>query len=222
MVFLTNNSYPKVAAHLEKLDRFGIPTPSGDLITSSMAAATLLQPGDTALVVGGPGILEALELRGVSAFEAGDVPAGLKIDVVVVGFDLKFDFARLAAATSALRGGARLVATNGDVTFPAPEGLWPGAGSFVAAVAAAGGAEPVVAGKPFPPVADLVSVTIPSVEMVVGDRPSTDGRFARLVGARFGLVLTGVTSRGHGPVEPEPDLEAPDLAGLVERALAGG
>ena len=51
--------------------------------------------------------------------------------------------------------------------------------------------------------------------MVVGDRPSTDGLLARRLGTRFGLVLTGVTPSGHGPFDPEPDLEAPDLASLV-------
>jgi 4-nitrophenyl phosphatase len=221
VVFLTNNSYPKIATHLEKLERMGIPTDKADLITSPMAAATMLEAGENVLVLGGPGILEALEPVGVHAFEPGALPAGTDIDAVVVGFDLKFDFSRLAAATTALRSGARLIATNDDATFPAPEGLWPGAGSFVAAVAAAGGAKPQVAGKPFPPVADLVTSTIGSVERVVGDRPSTDGKFARQLGVAFGLVLSGVTSPDHGRLDPEPDDEADDLSKLVELLMGG-
>jgi ribonucleotide monophosphatase NagD (HAD superfamily) len=92
----------------------------------------------------------------------------------------------------------------------------PGAGSLLAAVALAGQVEPVVAGKPHGSTIRLVEERVGKVEMVVGDRPSTDGVLARRLGARFGLVLTGVTPPGHGPVDPEPDVEAPDLAALVE------
>ncbi len=139
---------------------------------------------------------------------------------MVVGFDSKFDFDRLAAATRALRAGARLIGTNDDATFPTPQGLLPGAGSFLAAVAKAGGVAPLVGGKPYQPIADVLRKSVGSVDVVVGDRPSTDGRFARLVGARFGLVLTGVTPPGHGPVDPEPDDESDNLLDLVEAVLA--
>ena len=150
-VFVTNNSYPARADHLAKLARMGMTTADEDLITSAGAAATLLEAGEQVLVLGGPGIVEALSNRGVEAIEPGTVRGDGEIAAVVVGFDLKFDFARLAAATTALRNGARLIASNDDATFPTSSGLLPGAGSFVAAVARAGGVEPVVAGKPFPP-----------------------------------------------------------------------
>jgi len=136
-----------------------------------------------------------------------------------VGFDLKFDFARLAAATTALRAGARLIASNDDATFPASGGLLPGAGSFVAAVARAGGVEATVAGKPYPPLVELVRRNVGDVEVVVGDRPSTDGELAERLGARFALVLTGVTPPGHGAVTPPPALEAADLPTLVASVL---
>jgi glycerol 3-phosphatase-2 len=233
VVFITNNSWPRRAEHLEKLRRMGMPTDDQDLISSPMAAASLLEAGERALVLGGPGILEALSERGVESVEpaaggtvAADesgAPAGGvrgKFGAVVVGFDAKFDFDRLAAATTALRGGARLIGTNDDATFPTGHGLLPGAGSFLAAVTKAGGVAPVIAGKPFKAVADLVRDRVGAVDVVAGDRPSTDGRFARLVGARFGLVLTGVTPAGHGPLDPEPDFEAKDLLELVEAELS--
>ena len=56
------------------------------------------------------------------------------------------------------------------------------------------------------------------VEIVVGDRASTDGLLARRLETRFGLVLTGVTRPGHGALDPDPDLEAPDLLSLVNTA----
>jgi HAD superfamily hydrolase (TIGR01450 family) len=221
VVFLTNNSWPRRSEHLEKLRRMGMPTADEDLISSPMAAASLLEPGERALVLGGPGVLEALTSRGVEVVEPdGARGSGEVFSAVVVGFDAKFDFDRLAAATKALRAGARLIGTNDDATFPTAHGLLPGAGSFVAAVAKAGGVAPVIGGKPFEPVADLVRERVGAVEVVVGDRPSTDGRFARLIGATFGLVLTGVTPAGHGPVDPAPDVEAGDLLQLVEAVLS--
>ena len=55
--------------------------------------------------------------------------------------------------------------------------------------------------------------------VMVGDRPSTDGLFARALGYRFALVLSGVTGPGDLPVEPTPDLVAGDLAAAVEAEL---
>ena len=71
VVFVTNNSYPARADHLAKLARLGMPTADEDLVTSAGAAAMLLEPGERALVLGGPGILEALAARGVEAVEPG-------------------------------------------------------------------------------------------------------------------------------------------------------
>ena len=137
---------------------------------------------------------------------------------MVVGFDAKFDFDRLAAATTALRGGARLIGTNDDATFPtapwpAPRRrLLPGSGHQGRRSGTRDRRQALSSRSPI-----SLRNRVGAVEMVAGDRPSTDGRFARLVGARFGLVLTGVTpSAGHGPLDPEPDVEARDLLELVE------
>ena len=148
--------------------------------------------------------------RGVRIVEAG--PA----DAVVVGWDRGFDFSRLARAADAVRAGARLVGTNEDATFPTPDGLLPGAGALLAAVAYASGATPEVAGKPHAPMRRLVRERVGSVTTVVGDRPSTDGALARALGARFALVLSGVTGeRELDGLEPAPDAVAPDLEALV-------
>ena len=218
-VFLTNNSYVARADQLAKLDRLGMPTGPDDLVTSAQAAASLLEPGERALVIGGPGLLEALSARGVDVVRAGGGGSLDGLATVVVGMDPGFDFAMLAAATTVLRAGARLVASNDDATFPTPAGLWPGAGSVLAAVAVAGGVTPLVAGKPYEPTVRYVLDHLGRPDVVVGDRPATDGRLAVGLGARFGLVLTGVTPPGHGPVEPPPDVEAADLAALVEHEL---
>ena len=105
-------------------------------------------------------------------------------------------------------------------TYPTPDGLIPGAGSLLAAVATAGGVTPEIAGKPYGPMAELVHRRAADVVAVVGDRPSTDGRFAERLRAPFALVLSGVTAPGQ-TVDPEPAVTAERLATLVERTLGG-
>jgi 4-nitrophenyl phosphatase len=100
-----------------------------------------------------------------------------------------------------------------------PGGVIPGGGSLLAAVAYASGVTPVVAGKPYQPMVDLVQALVGPEGVFVGDRPDTDGRFALALGYRFGLVLSGVTTAGDLPVQPPPDVVAADLAELVSVML---
>ena len=212
--FVTNNSSRRLADQEAKLASFGIPA-EGDVLTSAMAAALLVEPGQTALVCAGPGVDEALENRGVHTIREGDA------DAVVVGFHLDFDYGRLRAAHAAVRNGARLLATNDDATYPTPDGPIPGGGAILASIVTATGQEPVVAGKPYAPMATLVrDLCGDGPHVVVGDRPSTDGLFATTLGAPFGLVLSGVTTAADGPVTPTPAWVSPDLAGMVVAASA--
>ena len=214
VLFVTNNSSARVAEQEAKLAAIGIDA-TGDVVTSAMAASHLVAAGETALVCGGPGIVEALEAVGATPVVDGGA------DAVLVGFHRDFDFERLRAASGAVRAGARLIGTNDDATYPTPTGEIPGGGAILAAVAYAAGVTPVVAGKPHAPMAALVRDLVGTgPHVMVGDRPSTDGRFAEELGATFGLVLSGVTRRSDLPVEPAPDVVAEDLGGLVERALS--
>jgi HAD superfamily hydrolase (TIGR01450 family) len=208
VLFATNNSFARLAEQEAKLERFGIPA-HGDVLTSAMAAARLVEAGERALVCGGPGIAEALEGRGATPVRDGDA------DAVVVGFHRDFDYERLRVAVRAVQRGARLIATNDDATYPTPDGPIPGGGAIVAAVSYASGVRPVVAGKPHAPMADLVREVGGETGTVVGDRPETDGAFALTLGYHFALVLSGVTHESDLPVEPAPDTVAPSLAALV-------
>lgn len=214
VLFVTNNSSAPVEEVEAKLARQGIDA-SGYVVTSALAAASLVQAGERALVCGGQGLVEALAAGGAEV--VADGPA----DVVVVGFDRAFTWDRLRRASSAIRAGARFVASNDDATYPTPEGLVPGGGAIVAAVATAAGVRPTIAGKPHEAMAALVRHRLGSVGMVVGDRPSTDGEFAVTLGYDFGLVLSGVTGAADLPVSPQPARVAADLSGLVAAAHEG-
>jgi 4-nitrophenyl phosphatase len=210
--FVTNNSAPRVADVEAKLASQGIPA-VGAVITSAMAAASLVDPGTRVLVCGGPGVVEALQQRGAEVVHDGAA------DVVMVGFHREFDWDRMRMASTAVRNGARFIATNTDATYPLPTGPVPGAGAIVASIATAAGVEPTIAGKPHQAVADVVRARFGSRGTMVGDRPETDGLFAKVLGYRFALVLTGVTGQADLPVDPTPDVVAPSLGDLVRDAL---
>ncbi|MEL6985208.1 MAG: HAD hydrolase-like protein, partial [Actinomycetota bacterium] len=195
-----------------KLASHGIDA-SGSVLTSAMAAGGAVESGDRVVVVGGPGINEAVEKRGGKVVNSG--PA----DLVIVGIDPSFDYDELGRAMLAVRGGARLVGTNHDPTYPTAEGLKPGGGAIVAAIAAAAEVEPVFAGKPHATAAALVRARLGDRGLMVGDRPDSDGLFAVELGYDFGLVLSGVTSSDDLPVEPTPAVVADDLASLVSARL---
>jgi HAD superfamily hydrolase (TIGR01450 family) len=209
VVFASNNS-SYTAAELEaKLNAHGIRS-LGHAVTSAQAAGALLHAGETVLVVGEAGVVEAVEAAGAVIRPVGPV------DTVIVGITRRFDYAMLRTAAQALHGGARLVATNTDSTFPGPDGLEPGNGALVAAVAPPGGRPPdAVAGKPNQPMVDLVLGRYGPEGVMVGDRADTDGRFARSLGYDFALVLSGVVTEADLPVDPPPRWIRPDLAHLV-------
>ena len=169
VVFATNNAAPTVGELLERLERAGIAAGPDELVTSAQAAASMLEPGTTAVACADGGVLEALVARGVTVVAEG--PA----DAVVVGWTRRFDFDMLATAASALRMGARFIGTNEDPTHPTPQRLLPGSGALLAAVATAAQATPEVAGKPHAPMVALLRQTR-TRRLARRGRPAVDRR----------------------------------------------
>jgi HAD superfamily hydrolase (TIGR01450 family) len=207
VLFATNNSSPSIGDLVNRLARAEIEADPTEVVTSAQAAAAAATVGSSALVIGEAGLVEAAEARGLVEAELPDS--------VIVGWLRSFDFETIARSASAVRGGARLIATNDDPTHPTPNGLLPGTGALVAAISTAAEQAPLIAGKPGEQMVALVRERSPQVAVVIGDRPSTDGAFARRLGAPFGLVLSQATPRGtHGS-----DLAGASLLEVVERFL---
>lgn len=221
VLFVTNNSYATRSEVESKLANLGTPA-EGAVITSAGAAGSLLEAGQQVFVCGGPGIREAVIDAG-GEIVGGDIdgellPQPVHVDVVVAGLTPNFNYELLHQASTAIRQGARFIATNSDPAYPTPAGLYPGGGSIVAAIQTASGQTPIFAGKPHETVANLIRHRLGSMGMVVGDVPSTDGLLARRLGYRFGLVLSGVTTKSAS-VDPQPDLVAASLIELVDQEL---
>ncbi|MDH3463479.1 MAG: HAD-IIA family hydrolase [Acidimicrobiia bacterium] len=214
--FATNNSSrtPRdVAAKINRLS--GYPAEARDVVTSAQAAARIIPNGVTScLVLGGTGLKKAVTDTGRKLARSGE-----PVECVLVGIDSELDYEALAAAAGAVRSGAVFIASNTDPTFPTPDGLLPGAGAIVAAVATAAQATPLVAGKPEAPMRDLIKELVPGPAWVIGDRIDTDIEMAnREMTWKSILVMSGVTgtSDGHGAA----DFVADDLADAVELVLS--
>ncbi len=212
--FVTNMSFLTVQEQEAKLKRAGIEA-EGCVITSAMSAASTLKAGEKVLVSGGEGIHSAAISVGAEIVESeNDNP-----DAVIVGMNPDFNNGHCKTAMRAVRAGARLIGTNHDPTYPTPEGLFPGGGAQLAAIAAAAETEPEITGKPNEAMARCVRQILGDVDLVVGDRPDSDGLFAKTLSADFGLVLSGVTKFADLPVDPKPGFIAENLAELVDEAL---
>jgi 4-nitrophenyl phosphatase len=101
------------------------------------------------------------------------------------------------------------------------DGLAPGAGSIVAAVAAASGVHPTVVGKPEPTLLqvalDRLGVSPPDAA-IVGDQIATDIRAGIAAGVRTILVEGDLATPLEGI---EPDLTVRDLAQLLAQLEEG-
>ncbi len=220
LAFVTNNasrSPSAVAGHLASL---GVPATDADVVTSAQAAASLIAervpPGSPVLVVGAMGLRLALRARGLRPVSvAADKPVA-----VVQGYAPDMSYGLLAEGGLAVRAGALFVGANADFTLPSPRGLQPGNGSMLQVIATATGVQPIVAGKPEPPIhAEAVARTGARRPLVVGDRLDTDIEGATRGGADSMLVLTGVSTPRDlvlaGPSQ-RPTYVSADLRGLLE------
>lgn len=191
--YVTNNASRTPDAVAEHLRSLGAPATSEQVVTSAQAGARLLaerlEPGNSVLVAGSAALAAEVEQVGLSVVRsADDAP-----DAVVQGFDPGLSWQILAEASFAVAAGALWVATNTDMTLPNERGIAPGNGAMVAAVQAATGGTPLVAGKPEAPLfqaaADRLKAERP---LIVGDRLDTDILGGTNAGMDTAAVLTGI------------------------------
>ncbi|MGH1563339.1 HAD-IIA family hydrolase [Mumia sp. DW29H23] len=219
LAYVTNNAARTPEAVVDKLRGLGMPTDDDGVVTSAQAAgrlvAGLVPKGSKVLVVGGEGLLRALDEHGlVAVTSAEDEP-----DAVVQGFSPDLGWPQLAEGAYAVARGIPWVASNTDGSIPTARGIAPGNGTLVAAVATATGRSPEVAGKPYPPLFDETVLRVGgSRPLVVGDRLDTDIEGANNVGADSLLVMTGVSDLDavvSAPPPARPTYVAPDLRALA-------
>jgi HAD superfamily hydrolase (TIGR01450 family) len=215
-VFLTNDPRSSRQEYAAKLGRLGIPAEPDDVINSSLVLARHLaglDPGAPVFVIGEPPLIGELAAHG---FEIRGDP---RVRWVVIAFDRTFDYAKLHVALRAVRGGARLIATNPDRTCPTDEGEIPDCAGMMAAVeAVTGRSVEIVVGKPSPIMLEAALARLgvaPRDCVIVGDRLETDVVMGRRHGLATVLVLSGVTH----PDDPRIAEIAPDAVLASVREL---
>ena len=215
-VFLTNNSARTPEQVADKLRAIGIAADPNEVVSSALATAELLgrRGGVLVFVIGEDGVREALAGAGLEILEGEPETA----DLVVVGFDGGATYAKLKTACLLVQRGAKLVATNADGSYPAADGLWPGAGALLSVITTTTGAEPEVIGKPFAPLFEAgLRRGGGGRPLIVGDRLETDIEGAVRLGWDTMLVLTGVSSRADVEATGvRPTVIAEDVSALVD------
>src|SRR5215472_6305364 len=113
VAFLSNKPLQTRAEYAAKLTRLGVPAAPDDVINSSLVLARYLRdrdPGAPVFVIGEPPMIEEMRAHGF------EVRSDERVRWVVIAFDRTFTYAKLNTALQAVRGGARLIATNPDRT----------------------------------------------------------------------------------------------------------
>jgi len=223
-VFLTNNSTKTPSMYRQKLLSMGIDVPADKIVTSGLATRLYMvkhmEPGKI-FVIGGKGLYEEMERLGWGTMSLEECREGKWKETkhVVVGLDPGLTYEKLKYGTLAIRNGASFIGTNPDTTYPAEEGLYPGAGAIIASLKASTDREPLIIGKPNEPVYEIVREKLGPVDEIwmVGDRLDTDIAFAKRFGMKAILVLTGVSTLDDvEKSEIKPDLVLPSIKELLD------
>lgn len=189
-LFITN--YPSLTpsdlAH--RLKSAGVEVPAKHFYTSAMATATFLKSqgaGDKVFVVGEGALTHAL-------YEQGFTITDHDPDFVVIGETRSYNFEMVEKSIRLVKGGARFIATNPDVSGPSG---FPSCGALTAPIERVTGKRPFFVGKPNPYMmrAALRKIDAHSESTVmIGDNMDTDIIAGIQSGLDTILVLSGVTS----------------------------
>lgn len=195
-LFFSNNPTKSRAAYVERLGRLGIDADPEEVLSAGTVTTRYLteeHAGEAVFLIGAVGLREQFETAGIDL--VSDATAA---DVLVVSWTDEFDYGDLLAGYRAIASGATFYGTDPDRLIPAAEGMAPGSGAIVNAVAGTAEREPKKClGKPSTEAqrAAVEALGVPPERcLVVGDRLNTDIALGERAGMTTVLVRTGVTT----------------------------
>jgi glycerol-1-phosphatase len=219
LAFVTNDGRRSPEDYVRKLWSLGCRASLEEVVTVGATLQFVLAdapPGRGAFVIGAPAIFRHVADAGCRILNNSGRAEQAEI-VVLAGHDA-FDYSDLRTATRAVLGGAEILASCRDATFPALGGPSPGTGALVAALEYATGCTARTVGKPDPQMFRTALDRLGQRRtLVVGDRLDADLAGAAGAGLDGAIVLSGVTSREQAETatDPAPIAIAPDLGTLV-------
>ena len=193
-IFLTNSSERVPKELQQKLWRMGLDVDERHFYTSALATASLWRhqsPGCSVYVIGEPGLVGAL-------YDAGMSMNDVSPDYVVFGETRAFSYEKVERAIRLVLNGAKLIATNPDVTAPSENGIIPACSALIAPIELATNRKAYYIGKPNPLMMRHAMKRLGTHvddTVIVGDRMDTDVLSGLEAGMDTTLVLSGVTSK---------------------------
>lgn len=221
--FITNNNSRSRREYATHLKLLGIRARPEQIFTSAHATSEFLaaQRPDikSVFVLGTPGLVEDLEQGGLTIAQG-------RPDGVIVGFDNRLGFDRLAETAYWIKQGLPYFATHPDVVCPTDKPtVLPDCGAICALLEAATGRRPdVVPGKPSPEMLEGVmrrEQLQPTETAMIGDRIHTDIQMAHRAGVLAVLTLTGEATTEDATQSPvKSDMIVEDLDDFSRQLLA--
>ena len=193
-LFLTNSSERSPRELAQKLGRLGLNVSEEHFYTSALATASFLKsqcPGGSAFVIGEPGLVNAL-------YEAGFSFNDVNPDYVVFGETRSLNYEKIETAVRLVRGGAKLIGTNTDLTAPSERGIIPACRALISPIELTCGKSAYFVGKPNPL---MMRHGLKKLDChrenacIIGDRMDTDIVAGIESELDTILVLSGVSSR---------------------------
>jgi 4-nitrophenyl phosphatase len=209
----TNNASMGSDRLAERLQGWGADVRPEEIVTSSIATADYLE---TILPRGAP--VCHWHGRAALCWKRRALSGEEDVAAVVVGIDWNVTYNHFKRAALNIRAGAKFIGTNGDRTFPNPEGIVPGNGALLALIETATDVKPFIIGKPSPTLYQMALKHLgadPERTLVLGDRLETDILGAVLLGLKSALVMSGVTTREQlAASDYQPDWVFDDITDL--------
>jgi HAD superfamily hydrolase (TIGR01450 family) len=223
VVFVTNSSRERATQIAARLTRFGIPSDAADVLAALDLLGETIRRRVGSVAVLPLGTQDMRDVLEAAGHRVVDVDDWCRAQAVAVGNDPAFDFARLRAASRAVAAGAAFFTVNLDARLPVgPDEFDPGCGALAEAVAVAGGARPVVVGKPHAAIFEMALERLgcrPSEAVMVGDSLATDVAGGRAAG----MATVWVDAAAAGQEPAQADAVVRSLVELLEvwRAASG-
>lgn len=219
VLFLTNNPTVPPGEYAARLRDLGVEATAEDVLTAAVATIDYLREhhdGETVFPVAETAIVD--QLRGADVPVTDDPEAA---EVVVAGYHHEFHYRDMQAALDALDDDVAFVGTDPDRTVPTEDGVVPGSGAIINAVAGVTGRDPdAVLGKPSETTARLAAdrIGVPAGEcLLVGDRLDTDIEMGERAGMTTALVRTGVSDDADvAASDVNPDHVLDSLANVAD------
>lgn len=211
--FLTNNSTKSRKKYTQRFATLGFETPSDHIFSSSYIGPAYIKLQHPEIkkmyIVGMEGLMEETKEAGftivggsednnkrvASEMDFVQMPFEKDIDAVMIGYDMDFNYYKLAYASACLQKGAKFFATNADPYDMVGDMKIPTNGAMISALENATGKSPLVLGKPNKYSIDLI-IDLHKVDrkrcLMIGDRIDTDILCGKNSDVDTCLVLTGV------------------------------